>query len=860
MARRLGQVVVDATAASGSDDVEVPALAQAVVVFWCQGSANADPAVMESLTLGGNNLLSQHKTEEPAVGDKPNVGVAYTTNLPAGGTRTLAWDWESADAPTSGGEIVLVWVEEVDPATPVRDSDTDSSTLAAAVTVTVDTESTDLVLAFGQSLNTNPLLTGTEFINGAAVSGHMLSASEVAPEPDGTTTVAVGDPAWSSVAAIVLRTAGVTEGETTVHIPIAQSSHDGHVYFTDPAWPPETLQTADTTQTTIDVERQPEGANYTIINGFLRFDTSVIPENATILSARLRIYVEIRDTADGKKVFLEYYDAGTIGVEDWTATPNNNAGESSGDISTLDFGLNDIDLTNVGNISKTGFTGLRVHLDGTGDPPTGDNWLGFSSFDHASNPPAELIVTYTQSALDDTGLVVRYYLDEAGSGFADAPSTSLILVPDEDPLSTDWSPTRPSANTREVKASGGVLSRATAGTPSGGMSHYDGAAFGPNLEAWAEVETLPPSGQGVSLTLCVTAGAGGTSSVDYYQGTYTVGTGWRMFYVVNNGYSQVGSTVASPVLAVGDKIWFLRTNGILRLYHQPDGSDEWDLVMSNTFTHASIPTTGGIGVELTDGVGQLKNFGGGTWTSQAEDAGPNAYHFTDIDYSFDSMQWIEDGSGNRGLDSTVLDNNQHVVRAMGDSGDPLRTALEGAQKIVIELVADPREGSANNARLIALNGRAGNDAALGITMPTASSPALALAWEGVAISSNLDAGTGRKVFHWVIDTTQATSADRLKVYVDGVFVGTVTNTLALNDTLVLPASLDFLLFNRFSGSVYDRSPDATLYYAAIYTGDFDAARVEDHANLLAADDDTPLAAPPPYFDVPAFRIVPMRMG
>lgn len=183
----------------------------------------------------------------------------------------------------------------------------------------------------------------------------------------------------------------------TVEIPIAQSDHDGHVAFSDASFPPTTHSATDSTQAAIDVERLIEGANYTIINGLLRFDTSTIPDSATITGALLRIWVLINDTVDSKKLYMEWYDAGTFGSEDYSATPIADAGETQGDISTLTLNAdNDVDVFNVENINKSGMTGLRLHLDANGDPPTGDNWLGFASFDHATHPAPRLVVIYTE--------------------------------------------------------------------------------------------------------------------------------------------------------------------------------------------------------------------------------------------------------------------------------------------------------------------------------------------------------------------------------------------------------------------------------------------------------------------------------
>ena len=60
----------------------------------------------------------------------------------------------------------------------------------------------------------------------------------------------------------------------------------------------------------------------------------------------------------------------------------------------------------------------------------------------------------------------------------------------------------------------------------------------------------------------------------------------------------------------------------------------------------------------------------------------------------------------------------------------------------------------------------------------------------------------------------------------------------------------------FVGGTFNRSPDATLYYAAIYTGDFSGSRAGDHYAALIVDDDGPSgpAPPEPTFLIP-FRVI-----
>lgn len=230
----------------------------------------------------------------------------------------------------------------------------------------------------------------------------------------------------------------------------------------------------------------------------------------------------------------------------------------------------------------------------------------------------------------------------------------------------------------------------------------------------------------------------------------------------------------------------------------------------------------------------------GSSPTQVNDSGPNAYHLTTINYDSGDMAWVED-SGNRGLDSTTVDSAQRALVQMGNLGsDVVRDALHGGQKFCIEIVVDPRVGSPSNARLFCINDQVGSAPQFGLSMPAAA-PTLAFFWEQSNVAE-FDPGAGRHVIHVVVDVTQTTQDDRTKFYVDGVPVEDSNTDIGSSaDTLDLSVSTyDLLMLNRNGGGgTYNRSPDATLYYAAIYTGDFDAARVEDHYDILVLDDDTP---------------------
>ena len=54
---------------------------------------------------------------------------------------------------------------------------------------------------------------------------------------------------------------------------------------------------------------------------------------------------------------------------------------------------NDFALTGLSSIATSGYTGLRLLVDG--GQPSGDNYVQIASFDNPTLPEPQLVVTYT---------------------------------------------------------------------------------------------------------------------------------------------------------------------------------------------------------------------------------------------------------------------------------------------------------------------------------------------------------------------------------------------------------------------------------------------------------------------------------
>ncbi len=230
----------------------------------------------------------------------------------------------------------------------------------------------------------------------------------------------------------------------------------------------------------------------------------------------------------------------------------------------------------------------------------------------------------------------------------------------------------------------------------------------------------------------------------------------------------------------------------------------------------------------------------GSSPSSAADSGPNDYDLTTVNYGSGgtAMAWTET-SGNRGLVSSSSAGSQRAGRAMNNSGDAVRTALQGVTKFVIELVLNFAAGNPDYSRVININNRLGYGGRLGIYSMADGTLMVAFNGGDAPFGKLNVASSGRCVVQAVVDTTL--SSDRLKWYLNG-SLAVSSNPFSINETLDLPSDLDLWLMNVQTSGSYISSPVGTLYYAAIYAGTdglFDATRADQHYDTLIADDDVP---------------------
>ncbi|KKK85923.1 hypothetical protein LCGC14_2768380 [marine sediment metagenome] len=213
------------------------------------------------------------------------------------------------------------------------------------------------------------------------------------------------------------------------------------------------------------------------------------------------------------------------------------------------------------------------------------------------------------------------------------------------------------------------------------------------------------------------------------------------------------------------------------------------------------------------------------------------YDTTDLNYN--------EISGNRGLENTNVDTDARAVKDINDTSDKVRDNIHGAQKATLEAVVRADSFNAGGGRCFGINVGT-TDGSFMLRGATSSFQFAAEFGAGVnpqVYRTWTDGIASRSVFHVVVDTTQATADDRIKVYRDGTLITpTVNDNPALNDTIELDAGSTMFMFNRGTVS-FARSMDGVLFYAALYSSAFTSGNVTTNHNILTSDDDTP-AAPP----------------
>ena len=142
----LGFSQVNAGALDSSASVTVAADCELVVALWAHFEDGAGTH-LSALSLGGVNYIERSELAEGAVTDETGVGVGTILNSGTG-SQTLAWTWSGGGTRDEGGEIVLVYIDNINAADYFRAAATNATVDTSALSTSVTSTTTDLVVAF----------------------------------------------------------------------------------------------------------------------------------------------------------------------------------------------------------------------------------------------------------------------------------------------------------------------------------------------------------------------------------------------------------------------------------------------------------------------------------------------------------------------------------------------------------------------------------------------------------------------------------------------------------------------------------------------------------------------------------------
>lgn len=148
------------------------------------------------------------------------------------------------------------------------------------------------------------------------------------------------------------------------------------------------------------------GGDFFVFNSYFRFNTSTLPDDATVTAAVLKIFIPAGELADPDNIDYagDFFDFGgePSTSADWEQSSSGDA-IATIDASSLTSGaVNNLSLTGLSGVSLTGITGLRLAPKTTAQP-TGDNFVHIAKQeDTTPSRRPTLEVTYTEAGAGDT--------------------------------------------------------------------------------------------------------------------------------------------------------------------------------------------------------------------------------------------------------------------------------------------------------------------------------------------------------------------------------------------------------------------------------------------------------------------------
>jgi hypothetical protein len=183
----------------------------------------------------------------------------------------------------------------------------------------------------------------------------------------------------------------------TLTFSVGSGADDGDLQQRSPAsggYPPTGGISASSNGDLITAGRRLANNNYSVLVPLLRFDTSALPDGATVTSATLKLYVTAKADADNRSLQAEWFPASSWPIDsgDWSLDSTASALVGA-DITAVTVGqLNSFGLSGLGNLSTIGSTALRLHVSGA--VPGSDNLVQLAAFENTL-PEAQLVIGWS---------------------------------------------------------------------------------------------------------------------------------------------------------------------------------------------------------------------------------------------------------------------------------------------------------------------------------------------------------------------------------------------------------------------------------------------------------------------------------
>ena len=368
------------------------------------------PTVVPTLTATPTRTATPTMTATQTATPTATLTVAPTTTptppLTATPTRTATPTVTATQTVTPTATLtataILTATPTVTPtatvtATPTRTA-TPTLTATPPLTATPTRTATPTMTATQTATPTATLTVTPTATSTVTLTAIPTSTPVVTSTPVPTTTLTAEPPVATATATSTAASTPtpMATGVTCVNITSGTSADDGLVRSSfSPTWPPASGTGVVTNGTTITAPAHLfQSSQYRLAVGLVRFDTgSVLPDGATVSSATLKLFVV--DYLGDRTLVAEYYPASNwpIDVSDWTSTAANDAHAGTVVTTLARSQYNAFALQNVGSISTTGATGLRLHFAENAAPTT-DQSVTWGAFEAGTSKPI-LEVCYT---------------------------------------------------------------------------------------------------------------------------------------------------------------------------------------------------------------------------------------------------------------------------------------------------------------------------------------------------------------------------------------------------------------------------------------------------------------------------------